>query len=78
LASQPTLSRFENAVGWPGLRNMAHALADTVIAQQRRRLHGRAARITIDLDPTDDPTHGEQEFTWQDHFTLRGVLPPLC
>src|SRR5205823_7234972 len=64
LASQPTLSRFENAVGWAQLRDMAHVLADTVIETQRRRLKGRATRITIDLDPTDDPTHGQQEFTF--------------
>ena len=31
LASQPTLSRFENAVEWAPLRDMASALADTVI-----------------------------------------------
>ena len=42
LASQPTLSRFENAVGWEALRDMAHVLADTVIETQRRRLKGRA------------------------------------
>ena len=64
LASQPTLSRFENAVGWQELRDMAHVLADTVIETHRRRLRGRATRITIDLDPTDDPTHGQQEFTF--------------
>src|SRR6266571_7537715 len=38
LASQPTLSRFENAAGWEQLRDMAHVLADTVIETQRRRL----------------------------------------
>ncbi|HKB25743.1 MAG TPA: transposase, partial [Methylomirabilota bacterium] len=64
LASQPTLSRFENAVGRRELLAMGHVLADTVIAHHRRRLKGRAARITIDLDPTDDPTHGQQEFTF--------------
>jgi Transposase DDE domain group 1 len=51
LASQPTLSRFENAVSARELRAMTHVLADTVIGQQRRRLHGRSTRITIDLDP---------------------------
>ena len=64
LASQPTLSRFENAVGARELIAMGHVLADTVIEPHRRRLHGRAARITIDFDPTDDPTHGQQEFTF--------------
>src|SRR5207249_10003583 len=54
LASQPTLSRFENAAAWQQLRDMAHVLADTVIETHRRRLRGRATRITIDLHPTDD------------------------
>ncbi len=76
LASQPTLSRFENAVGWEQLRDMAHVLADTVIETQRRRLKGRAARITIDLDPTDDPTHGQQEFTFfNGHYDTWCYLP---
>jgi hypothetical protein len=76
LASQPTLSRFENAVGWSELRDMAHVLADTVIEQQRRRRKGRAERITIDLDPTDDPTHGQQEFTFfNGHYDTWCYLP---
>jgi len=79
LASQPTLSRFENAVGWPALRDMAHVLADTVIEEQRRRLKGRAARITIDLDPTDDPTHGQQEFTFfNGHYDRWCYLPVVA
>ena len=76
LASQPTLSRFENAVGWAQLRDMAHVLADTVIETQRRRLKGKATRITIDLDPTDDPTHGQQEFTlFNGHYDTWCYLP---
>ena len=76
LASQPTLSRFENAVGWEPLRDMAHVLADTVIEIQRRRLKGRATRITIDLDPTDDPTHGQQALTFfNGHYDTWCYLP---
>lgn len=76
LASQATLSRFENAVGWPELRDMAHGLADLVIAHHRRRLKGRATRITIDLDPTDDPTHGQQELTFfNGHYDTWCYLP---
>ncbi|MGH8701160.1 MAG: IS1380 family transposase [Burkholderiales bacterium] len=79
LASQPTLSRFENAVGWRELRDMAHVLADTVIDTQRRRLKGRATRITIDLDPTDDPTHGQQEFTFfNGHYDTWCYLPVVA
>ncbi len=76
LASQPTLSRFENAVGHRELHALTHVLADTVIAQQRRRLKGRVTRITIDLDPTDDPTHGQQEFTFfNGHYDTWCYLP---
>jgi len=76
LASQPTLSRFENAVAWAPLRDMAHVLADAVIETHRRRLKGRATRITIDLDPTDDPTHGQQELTFfNTHYDTACYLP---
>jgi hypothetical protein len=79
LASQPTLSRFENAVPWWQLRDMAHVLADTVIETHRRRLKGRATRITIDLDPTDDPTHGQQEFSFfNGHYDTWCYLPVVA
>ena len=79
MASQPTLSRFENAVGRRALIAMGHVLADTVIAHHRRRLKGRAARITIDLDPTDDPTHGQQEFTFfNGHYDTWCYLPVVA
>jgi hypothetical protein len=79
LASQPTLSRFENAVTARELRAMTHVLADTVIAQQRQRLRGRARRITIDLDPTDDPTHGQQELAFfNGHYDTWCYLPVVA
>ncbi len=64
LASQPTISRFENRVGVQALYALGHELAASVIDRHRQRLHGRARRITIDLDPTDDPTHGGQQLTF--------------
>jgi len=64
LASQSTLSRFENALGPKALLRMGNALADTVIARHRKRLKGRARHITVELDPTDDPTHGAQQLTF--------------
>ena len=62
LASQPTLSRFENAAGRGALYDMGCELAARVVERHRRRL-GRVRRITIDLDPTDDPTHGSQQYS---------------
>src|SRR3990172_1607638 len=79
LASQPTLSRFENAVGARALIAMGRLLADTVIEHQRGRLKGRATRIIIDLDPTDDPTHGQQEFTFfNGHYDTSCYLPVVA
>jgi hypothetical protein len=61
LASQPTLSRFENSLGPLTLFRMGSAFLDLVIEHHHRRLRGRAKFITIDLDPTVDPTHGAQQ-----------------
>jgi hypothetical protein len=78
LASQATLSRFENAGGPLALTRLGHALADLVIGQHHARLHGRARRITIDFDPTDDPTHGQQEFAFfNGHYDTWCYLPLL-
>jgi len=76
LGSQPTLSRFENAVGLREVVAMGQVLADTVIAQHQRRLQGRVERITIDLDPTVDPTHGQQQLTFfNGHYDTACYLP---
>ncbi len=78
LASQPTVSRFENAVQRRALYHMGRELAATVIDRHRRRLHGRARRITIDLDPTDDPTHGAQQLSFfNGHYDTWCYLPVL-
>ncbi len=63
LGSQPTLSRFENSVRRGDLYAMADTLADVVLATQQHRLkRQRVQRITLDLDTTEDPTHGQQQF----------------
>lgn len=76
LASQPTLSRFENALARADLYRMGIALADTVIERHRRRLKRKVKRITIDLDPTDDPTHGAQQLSFfNGHYDTWCYLP---
>jgi hypothetical protein len=76
LASQPTLSRFENGVDRKELFRMGEVLADLVIERHRKRLQGRARLITIDLDPTDDPTHGAQQLTFFNwHYDTYCYLP---
>jgi hypothetical protein len=63
LASQPTLSRFENAVSSGELLRMSEALASSVMQRHRRRKR-KVKRITIDLDPTEDATHGGQQLSF--------------
>lgn len=72
LASQPTLSRFENAVGAKDLIRLSEALAETVIGRHRRRKRG-VRRITLDFDPTHDPAHGSQQLT-----LFNGVYDTRC
>ena len=66
LASQPTISRMENAVGRGELLEMAKTLTKTVLDRHKRRLGRRAkkTKIILDFDPTDDPTHGQQELSF--------------
>jgi hypothetical protein len=59
LASQPTLSRFENAVSIPDLWRLRDALVDVFIQSFDRP----PGHLTLDLDPVDDPAHGEQQLT---------------
>ncbi len=66
LASQPTISRMENAVGRGELLEMSKAIVKTVLNRHKRRLGRKAkkTKILLDFDPTVDPTHGQQQFTF--------------
>ena len=76
LGSQPTLSRFENAPSSKDLFKLGCELADIVIEHHAKRLKGKARLITIDLDPTDDPTHGTQQLTFFNaHYDSYCYLP---
>jgi len=77
MASQPTLSRCENAFVPRQLYNMDAALAERVIERHARRLHYRARLVTIDLDPTDDPTHGAQQLSFFDSHYDDACYPPV-
>ena len=77
LASQPTLSRFENSVGPKALYRLGRALAEVVIDHHRRRRRGRARRITIDLDPTEDSTYGDQQLSFFNGFYDSWCYLPL-
>lgn len=60
LASQPTLSRFENAINCRSLRNLQEVLIDQFLAS----FPEPPRTITLDVDTFDDPTHGQQQLTF--------------
>jgi hypothetical protein len=75
LASQPTLSRLENAVDRRACYQLAVALV-TIYLRERER-SGRPTRILLDLDGTDDPTHGDQEGTAYHAYYGQHMYHPL-
>jgi len=47
-----------------------------VVERHRRRLGRRVRRVTIDLDPTEDPTHGGQQLSlFNGHYNTWCYLP---
>jgi hypothetical protein len=76
LASQPTLSRFENDVTRGELLRLSEALFETVLERHRRRRR-KVRRITVELDVTDDPTHGQQELAFFNGFYDTWCYLPL-
>lgn len=77
LASQPTLSRFENSVGPKALYRLGEALAEVVIERHRKRLGKKARRITLELDLTADPTYGDQQLTLFNGYYNQWCYLPL-
>jgi hypothetical protein len=64
LASQPTLSRFENLATPAVLQKLIDFTIATGIERLKLKHGGRLpASMTLDLDATDDPTHGHQQLT---------------
>ncbi len=59
LASQPTMSRLENSVSRSDLYRIGLALLETFIESYDKP----PKKLTIDIDDTDDPTHGSQQLT---------------
>jgi hypothetical protein len=59
LASQPTFSRLENALSARDCYRLAEALGAVYLRERERE--GVPTHIVLDLDGTDDPTHGQQE-----------------
>src|SRR5579872_4971832 len=63
LGSQPTLSRWENAPSPRDLVRLNDALLEIFIRVCGDQVQGRG-EILLDIDSTDDPTHGQQQLSF--------------
>jgi hypothetical protein len=73
LASQPTLSRFENAVRARDLRKFS----DWLLRLYLKTHPGPREVIVLDMDSTDDPTHGHQQLSFFHGYFERHIYHPL-
>src|SRR5262245_5837080 len=72
LASQPTLSRFENAISIKSLKRLRDVFIDQFIAS----FDTPPRHLTFDLDAVDDPAHGQQQLTfWLGYYDQNQYLP---
>ena len=74
LASAPTFSRLEHQVDRKDIYRLTTALVDHFIASYPEP----PAAIVLDLDHSDDPTHGQQEFAFYNHYYKNHCYLPLC
>ena len=73
LASQPTLSRFENRVNAKDLRR----LSDWLLELYLKTHPGPRKVIVLDMDTTDDPTHGKQQLSFFHGYYEEHMYHPL-
>jgi hypothetical protein len=73
LASAPTFSRLEHQVDRKDLYRLTTALVDHFIASYAEP----PAALVLDLDHSDDPTHGQQEFAFYNHHYQNHCYLPL-
>lgn len=58
LASQPTISRLENSLDKRSIFELCYAWIDRYVATLKNR-----KQVVIDVDATNDPTHGNQQMS---------------
>jgi hypothetical protein len=73
LASQPTLSRFENRVNAKDLRRLSGWLFKLYLTTHP----GPRKTIILDMDATDDPTHGKQQLSFFHGYYEEHMYHPL-
>ena len=75
LASQPTISRLENAATRRCCHQIAKVLLEVYLTQ--RENNGTPERVLLDFDSTDDPTYGEQEGSYYHGYYGQHMYHPL-
>lgn len=75
LASQPTISRLENAPSAGACYRMAEALFELYLGERGKE--GVPEKILLDFDSTDDPTHGDQEGSYYHGYYGQHMYHPL-
>jgi Transposase DDE domain group 1 len=73
LASAPTFSRLEHQMDRKDLYRLTQALVDHFIASYPEP----PVAIVLDIDHSDDPTHGQQELTFYNHYYKNHCYLPL-
>jgi Transposase DDE domain group 1 len=77
LGSQPTLSRLENDIDWSSIARLSRVGLDWFC--EHAFAAGSAPReLILDLDSTDDPTHGQQQFALFHGAYNQHMYHPLC
>jgi hypothetical protein len=75
LASQPTISRLENAADARCCHRIAEALFELYLRERGK--DGPPEKILLDFDATDDPAHGDQEGSHYHGYYEQHMYHPL-
>jgi hypothetical protein len=77
LGSQPTISRLENDIDWSSITRLSKVGLDWFCQHAfAERTHPK--ELILDLDSTDDPTHGQQELALFHGGYNQHMYHPLC
>ena len=74
LATQATFSRLENSVSKKDLMRLSRGFLQRYVRSLKKR---RPDQVILDLDSTDDHTHGQQEFSFYHGYYRNHILHPL-
>jgi len=77
LGSQPTISRLENDIDWSSIARLSKLGVDW-FCRHAFASKSEPKELILDLDSTDDPTHGQQQFALFHGAYNQHMYHPLC